>query len=249
MGDGRRFNDKEVRTIITRAIEMQQRELTSNEDGIRQVDVESMARELGVPVENVQEAIRELDSGQPGEQRSAVLGEVTVARTTRTVPVVLARDHLQELGAALPTVMGETGQSSVFGKSVSYSTGELEAMRSGSRTQITIHAGEHQTLITASEDMRNVAGGVFGGLVGGFGGGVGFGVGFGVGLGALGSPLFAALFPFVAVGGAFLGARALYRGIVRSKRRRTQDRIERIIRYVTENGATPRDDADTHPVQ
>jgi hypothetical protein len=43
-----------------------------------------------------------------------------------------------------------------------------------------------------------MASGIFGGIVGG----MGFGVGFGVGLGALGSPLFAAMFPLLSVGGA-----------------------------------------------
>ncbi|MFW5686437.1 MAG: hypothetical protein ACOC0O_07285 [Spirochaetota bacterium] len=234
MGDQRRFSDEQAKAIINRALELQGSHAERQSDGaVAESDLEALADELGVPWENVQQAIAELDRGEPESRRSDLLGEATVERATRSLSATLGAEELERLAAALPSLLGETGQASVMGRTLTYATGELEAMRTGARTRVTVHAGSERTTVSIVDDMRTMAAGLFGGIVGGVGLGVGFGVGFGVGLGVLGSAAFAAIVPIAVIGLSFIGARGLYRAIVRSRRDRIEERLARIARSIS----------------
>lgn len=234
MSDERRFTDEQAKAIINRAVELQRSQIEQRTDGaVGESELEALADELGVPRENVHQAIDELERGEPESRRSELLGEAIVHRASRSVATTLGTEELERLAAALPSLLGETGQASVLGRTLSYATGELEAMRTGARTRVTVHAGSERTTVSVVDDMRTMAAGLFGGIVGGVGLGVGFGVGFGVGLGALGSPAFAALVPIAAIGLSFLGARGLYRAIVRGRRARVEERLNRIAQTIS----------------
>ncbi len=64
---------------------------------------------------------------------------------------------------------------------------------------------------------------------------MGIGVGFGVGLGALGSALFAAVFPLTVIGGAYALARAIFRNTVYG-RMRTLTRLMNELVATVEDG-------------
>ncbi len=91
-----------------------------------------------------------------------------------------------------------------------------------------------RTRIQIEQRLGEVAGGVFGGVWGGVGGG-GLGIVFGVGIGALGLPL-GLVFAGAAgtVAGSYALARAIYRAVVGSKRRRAELLLDRLVEHCEE---------------
>ena len=153
------------------------------------------------------------------------------------------------LATSLPVLLRLSGQASIMGRSVVFHQNELEVMQTGIRTQLVVHAGAAQTSLSFTEDFRSAAGGLFGGIVGGLGLGVGFGVGFGVGLGALQSALFAMTFPAAMLVAAFFGARTLYKALVRGRRRKSKETLDRVARAIADNGAMATEHEDSLPPQ
>ncbi|MFP4114591.1 MAG: hypothetical protein ACOCYX_04120 [Spirochaetota bacterium] len=173
-------------------------------------------------------------SGEPEPKVVPIVGEVVVDHATASVPVALDEAGMQQLAGTMPSLVGDDGHASVFGTSLTFSTSEFQAMQTGSRTRVTVRVAGKSTIISATDDMRNLAGGIIGGVTGGLGLGVGLGVGFGVGIGALGSALFATIFPVAILGLSFLGSRWLYRAIARNRRSRNRERVNRIASFVAQ---------------
>lgn len=102
---------------------------------------------------------------------------------------------------------------------------------------VVVSARDGETEIRIEERLHRFAGGLFGGGVGGFGTGVGLGVGLRVGLEVLGSALFATVFPLAVIGMAYIGAREIYRAVVRRRRRVIGELLDRLVAEVSACGA------------
>jgi len=98
--------------------------------------------------------------------------------------------------------------------------------------QVSVSVRRGETRIVVQERFGNLAGALFGGIMGGVGGGVGMGVGMGVGLGALGSVLFASLFPPAVIGGSYLLARSLFRRTVQRRMRDLKGLMDDLVATV-----------------
>ena len=131
----------------------------------------------------------------------------------------------------MPAIVGTTGTGTVHRGNFSWATVPQITGSSGITTSVSVNASGGRTEIAVQERLGVVAGGVFGGLVGGFGLGTGLGVGLGVGIGALGSAVFSALFPLGIIGAAYLGARAIYKAVVRGRKREMKRIIDRVMEF------------------
>jgi hypothetical protein len=200
-----------------------------------------MASELGIPEENIEQAIQELDHGMEPARSSVWLGAPSRIQKTASVPVSVDERALQQLSAALPSVADHSGSVSFTGRTLSFGTNEFESMRTGIKTQVLVHGGDKTTHVTVTQDARMAAAGLLGGMVGGVGLGAGLGVGLGVGLGALGSAAFATFFPIGMLLASFYGARAIFKAAMRSRARSAETQLRQIVDFLSREGEAIQD--------
>ena len=117
------------------------------------------------------------------------------------------RDQLEDLVEPIRSLARDLGRTELFKSSMTWST-RSELRGTGPALMITVAVKDGRTTLTATDELKQLAGGIYGGVGGGVGGG------------GLVLPLFAAvmaspaLIPVIVVGrfgGVLLGARALYK--------------------------------------
>lgn len=238
MSDNRRFSDDDAKKILNRALELQSASLSpeARAEGTRREELESMAAELGIPPENVEQAIAEIDHGAEPERTSGWLGAPARLQRSASVPVALRDQALEQLAAALPSFTDHSGNANFTGRTLSFTSNEFESMRTGIKTQVLVHGGQKATNVTVTQDARMAAGGLLGGIVGGVGLGAGLGVGLGVGLGALGSVAFATFFPIGMLLASFFGARAIFKAVMSSRARAAETELRQIVEFLRREG-------------
>ncbi|MCJ7627270.1 MAG: hypothetical protein MUO50_02665, partial [Longimicrobiales bacterium] len=134
----------------------------------------------------------------------------------RTVRGEVSPSVLERLVGPLQRASNGMGHPSLLGKTLTWQSEDSSKTRT---LQVTVSVGRGETRLSIEERYGNLAGALFGGIRGGGGTGLGLGVGMGVGLGALGSPLFAILFPIGVMGGAWALARGIFRNSVYGRMR------------------------------
>jgi hypothetical protein len=238
----KRFSDDEAREIIKRALHLQHRRADAEtpRDGLSLSELESIGEDVGVSPELLRQAAGEVAAGESPTGRSRFLGAPTNPAETVAVKRPVSEDELNELLVTLPSMTGDDGSGNAHRRSLNWSTDSVTAMRTGRTLRVTVHGSDSTAVVRVREQLGQVAAGLFGGLMGGVGLGAGFGVGFGVGLGALGSPLFAAVFPIVAVAGSYGLARLIFRAVSRARRREIR-RIATRIREFFDSAPPPED--------
>ena len=147
---------------------------------------------------------------------------------------MIPQKALENAGNSIDAITGENGNTSLADGVVSWKLNPFIAMRRGIDMKIEIDNAGSETHIVVTENLSGAAGGVFAGMGAGGGLGLGLGAGLGIGIAVLSSPLFTVLFPVAALGGFYLGARRIYKNIVRS-RRRTLDALAKKIRVYLED--------------
>jgi hypothetical protein len=237
-GPDRRYSDEEVQQLLERAAELEAEHRSSRtpRDGPTLRDLEGIAAEAGIDPALLRRAAEELE-GSPAAALaplargtpSRFLGAPATVEYVRTVPVEATGPILESLIPLIRHATDGRGQCTVAGRTLTWVStppwaatwappssygGAVNAMET---LQGSISVRRGSTRIVIQERLGPLAGGIFGGLMGGLGCGVGFGVGFGVGLGALGSVLFASVFPPAILGGSYLAARAIYGSHVRDR--------------------------------
>jgi hypothetical protein len=232
------FSDKDVRKIITRAMELQRAEAGEPQHRTGIADLEQIADEVGIDRSYVRRAAEELAQHGRGGWR-AFLG----APVTRTLNAAVASGEtppdLEELAVAIPMLSGDAGAASTVGRTLTWITDKTTYDEKGHRTQVEIQVREKATTVRISESVVPIAGGLFGGLIGGLGLGGGLGVGLGVGV-SQGLPAFAAAFPVAMLGFGYLLARLIYRAVSRSRSRRLQELMRALVERL-ESGAAGAD--------
>lgn len=221
------YSDKDVRKIITRAMELQREEAGGTPSAHMGIaDLEQIADEVGIDRRYVQRAAEELGKGATGRVRS-FLG----APVTRSLSRVIETDasvDFHELVAAIPVLSGDSGDATTVGSTYTWITDRSTYDEKGRRTQVEIQRGDKGVSLRITESTVPIAGGLFGGLTGGLGLGGGLGVGLGVGL-SQGLPVFTVAFPLAAVGFGYLLARFIYRAVSRSRSKRLQELMRALV--------------------
>jgi hypothetical protein len=229
----RRYNDDEVRRLLQRASELESRgtSLTPGEEGPTLKDLEIIAAEAGMDPALLRQAAREMDSSPGGHlpassAGSLFLGAPHVLEFERTVPGEVSSSLLEGLVPAIQGAAGGAGQPSLMGRTLTWHSTDPQRVRV---LQVSVSVRRGETRISVQERYGNLAGALFGGIMGGVGGGVGMGVGMGVGLGALGSVVFAALFPPAVIGGSYLLARSIFRRTVQGRMRDLARLVDELV--------------------
>lgn len=215
----RRFSDEEVGHLLERASELQLREGASADParGLTLRELEEIAAEAGIDPELLRRAASEFDAGRGRAPTTIdrVLGAAPTILYERRVPGQLSPEGLETIVAEIQSAAGVLGQPSLVGGTLTWRSETPNNTRS---LQIVVGSRAGETHIRIEEHLNQLAGGLFGGLMGGVGCGVGFGVGFGVGLGALGSVVFATVFPPTVIAASYIVARTSFATIARQRR-------------------------------
>ena len=234
-GSHRHYSDEEVQALLERAaqLESQGTALPAPARGTTLEELEAIASEAGIDSSLIRQAARELDSPlgrSPARQTGpavAFLGAPLANELVRTVAVEASRETLESLVPIIQMAADGIGQPSLMGRTLTWQGRDSARSRT---LQVTVSVGRGETRLAIEERYGELAGGLFGGMV--LGGGSG--VGLGVGLGALGSVLFATVFPIAAFGSFYGLSRLIYK-------RAVSGRYNKLIRLMEEMVAAVED--------
>jgi hypothetical protein len=120
----------------------------------------------------------------------------------------------------------EHGQPSLLGRTLVW---RAETANKTRTIQLTVTSRDGSTHIKLEENLMQAAGGVFGGMAGGAGVGLGLGVGLPVGLEVLGSVAFAVAAPIGIAALSFIGARWIYRSMVKKRKREMTNVFDKVV--------------------
>lgn len=233
-GPPRRYSDKEVSRLLRHATELQEKDEAGgrlvHEGGMTLATLQDVAAEAGIDPRYVQLAAARIDSPEPTGLEHALAGTPLLVRAERVLPGELRQEDYEQIVTEIQMAADVQGDASMVGRTLTWrsvtSEHQLRAV------QVTVASRNGETRIQAEERLHGYAGMLFGGVVGGGGMGVGFGVGMGVGLGALGSGLFAALFPVTLIGGLYIAMRRVMKSTGRKRAAELEGLVERIAGYV-----------------
>jgi len=228
----RLYGEKEVDQLLKRATELQA-ELPSRSaatGGLSLSELEEIAVEAGIDPRRLRQAAMELESGDMGTEawtwlsgerlslvREAIIpGEIPESGWERVVTVVRQNTH-------------EHGQPSLLGHTLTWQGETASKMRS---ILVVVSARDGETHVRIEERLHQTAAGLFGGIIGGVGGGLGLGAGLPMGI-AAGSALLTALFPLGIIGLSYMGAKEIYRAVVKRRRTAVSELMDRVSSEVT----------------
>jgi hypothetical protein len=239
----RRYTDDEVQRLLQRASELESQSsgLPTPADGPTLRDLELIAAEAGLDPALLRKAAKELDdarTGAPSEEGggSLFLGAPHTLEYESVVAGESSHVLLESLLPVIQRVARGPGQPSLMGRSLTWTSSDPQR---GSILEVSVASRRGETTITVRERHGNLARALFGGIVGGVGTGIGMGVGMGVGLGALGSVLFASIFPPAVIGGSYLLARSIFRRTVHRRMRELRGLMDELVAAVEDGMEEP----------
>jgi hypothetical protein len=233
-GSLRRYSDDEVGRILERAADLESHGAPSatQSGGMSLAELEEIGVEAGLDAGLLRQAAHELEMGiepRASGRFGALFGAPLEMELEREVIGELGEEGFERLVPMIQMAADGLGHASVIGRTLTWQSTDVQKQRA---LNIAVTSRDGRTRISIGEKYGTLAGGLFGGIVGGVGGGMGFGVGMGVGLGALGSVLFATLFPIGAIGGSYLLARTVFTATVTNRRRILSELLERVAAEV-----------------
>jgi hypothetical protein len=219
-----RFSEEEVQQVLRRAAELQRRSSTVPTDAraLSLAELEQIAAESGIDVQQIHRAILELGAPHLGAG-SLVLGAPPRVHLERVVDGEIASGAFEPLVAELRRTLGQAGQVSVLGGTLTWSAPNT----SSGPVEVTVSRVEGGTRIGLDARFGGLLGATLGGIGGGLGGGLGGPLGAAIGQ-LTHSSLAAAGTVGVALGLAFLLARSIYAAIVRRRARVLQQLIDHL---------------------
>jgi hypothetical protein len=228
----RLYGEKEVARMLKRATELQREDPVRPDpaEGLSLKELEEIAAEAGIDPRHLRRAAVELDTvrDQPS-QWATLLGENPALSAGTVVAGELPQDAFELLIPIIQQTMREHGQPSLLGHTLTW---QAEVGQKERSIQVMVASRDGQTTIQAEEHLHRLAGAIFGGGVGGGGTGVGVGFGLPLALNLLGSPLFAVAFPVGVTALAWMGAREIFRRIVRKRRKVLGELVARLAAEV-----------------
>ena len=253
----RLYGEQEIGRILKRATELQHQEPTAPAAaGVSLQELEEIASEAGIDPRYLRRAALEVDSGlHDSSIWTKVVGdELTLVREL-TLPGEVGQGGFERIVSVIQRHSKEHGQPSLLGQTLTWRAETASKTRT---SQIVVTSRDGHTQIRLEENLTQLATGLFAGITSGFGIGLGVGVGVPMGSAILGSALFAVAAPVGALGISYIGARAIYRGIVQGRSRRiatlfdavveeTRDCIERAVAGGGATDALPPAPGPTRP--
>ena len=222
----RLYGEKQIGEILKRATELQLDEPSApSADSMTLQELVDIAREAGIDPVFLRRAAMEVDTGVGERSTGAKLaGEELVLVREITVPGELREDGFERIVAVMERGTSEHGQTSLLGRTITW---RAEASNKQRMVQITVTTRDGQTSIRLEENLKKFASELF--AVSGAGGGtLGFVIGATVGIGLIG-----ALSSLVgALGLSYMGARQIYRAIVKRRRRVMGELFEQVVTEV-----------------
>jgi hypothetical protein len=228
----RRYNEEEVRQIISHAAEI---EATSpTQSGAMTVGgVEALAAEVGIAPETVRQAAQALAPAPAGaavgtppsaNRRNIIIGGPTRLLIERVVEGEVPEPEFPVMVEEVRRWLNRPGQVSQIGRMFSWtSAGGAGSTRN---TEVTVSVRGGRTHISMREGLGNLIGGIFGGIGGGMGGGgIGPVLGVFTGLGA-GTAVIAAVPFWLAL--TYAVARTSYYYAVRRRQRELDGLADRL---------------------
>ena len=240
----RRYGDKEIGALLKRATEIQHAEPSAAAAGGLTLDeLEEIAREAGIDPRHLRRAALEIESGRAGGSLAVrSFGEEMELVYELSVPGELPEDRFEYLVPIIESRLTEHGQPAMLGRTLTW---RAETPGKQRTIQVTVSVRDGETHIRLAERLQQLVAGLFTGTVVGVGTGVGLGIGLPL-AGLVGSVLLAATFPFGIIGITWVSARAIYRTIVRKRRRALTElldvlasEIRRLIAEQTVEAAQP----------
>ena len=226
----RRYSEKEVGLILSRATEMQTVEPTALDSaGLTLAELEEIAAEAGIDPGLLRHAANELDILQPTPTMGSRLAGAPVAiDIERVVEGELPRERLEELATTIHSATAGQGIASAVGRTLTWSSTTGSSI---TERQVLVSVRDGQTLIRIQENFGGLAASLFGGIMGGVGGGVGFGLGGGLSAAlGLGAGLIA--LPLTTVAGSYFLARAIYKSQIRRRQVAAHALVDRLAEQV-----------------
>lgn len=248
----RLYGEQEIGRILKRATELQHQEPTApTAAGVSLAELEEIASEAGIDPRYLRRAALELDSGlHDSSIWTKVVGdELTLVREL-TLPGEMREGDFERIVTVIQLHSKEHGQPSLLGQTLTWRAETASKTRT---IQIVVTSRDGHTKVRLEENLTQLATGLFAGTTSGFGIGMGVGIGVPIGTGVLGSALFAVAAPVGALAISYIGARAVYRGIVQRRSRRIATLFDAVVeearvcieRAVAGGAETGRPDADT----
>jgi hypothetical protein len=239
-GRERRWDEGEVGAILRRAIELQQEEerqgpqaLARRGDGASLAELEAMAKEVGLEPALVRRAIAELEARPRPVPISPWTGGPRRIVFERVLPGEAGPAAVEALLPIIQGAVSLNGQGSMVGRTFTWAwtlTNEWNSKKDF-REGLTISVVPRDGATTVRIEERLTAFPMFflplvatGALSGG------------IGMGSLHSPLAAAAILLVAAGSSHLGARVLYRRLVRKHTEALQELFANITVHLQSEG-------------
>jgi hypothetical protein len=243
--------NSDIRDILLQALELQEEQERIEEDTdslhnfeekeLSSQELEAIALEAGIAPKFVTQALVMHSKGFRQSQRpSRFIGRSTQINQWLVLDRKLTQEELEHLNTMLTHRFQSGGSGTVdsmglFWKShppsyfQSQYVGPSSLPLSG--REVTISFSQNRTIIQVTQHLVQDAFGIFGGILGGLGIGLGVGVGVGVGLGALGSSLFALVFPPLAFLGAYGLARGIYTRLYENQKKQLTELKQDLFRF------------------
>lgn len=211
----RLYGEKEIGQILQRAAELQHEEPPApSADSMTLQELEDIAAEAGIDPAYLRRAALEVDIGTAERSTWAkFVGEELLLVKEITVPGELREDGFECIVGVIERGTSEHGQSSMLGRTLTW-RGETSSKYA--KLQLTVASRDGQTSVRLEENLTKSAGEIFGISIPFFGA---VGTVFGVGLAGVTHWAVGPLVPLAAMSLAYFGARAVYRAIVKKRRR------------------------------
>ena len=168
------------------------------------------------------EALARTELRKRSPKRSWVAGAPMQMVYEAEIPGQLSPNDFDVIAQTIRTLMGEAGNVTALGRTLSWSLGGLQNQR---RVHVSVTAAGGKTQIRAEERLGNLAGGIFGGIVGGGGAGLGT-VSIGVTQGALHAP---GVISLLFVGGIVATAYAIARMVFSQTAQTRASQLETLV--------------------
>ncbi len=242
----KRYSDREFALIVKTALDLERKNPGASPEGLRLSDIEAIARETGISVDHVRQAVEQLREAQSRTPARFWLGAETSLETQDLVPEHLTAEGLDQLRQSLPSLTARSESRVASDGSLQWKRGVVESMLDGFPLTVQVKDGAQGTEIRARADLRSTAAGLF--LVsGGLGAVLGLKVAFFallvVGLAHVTLPLgllAASAGALLGLGGFWVLARVGFRWFVRRARTKVAELVARLKAVIPSTDKTPR---------
>lgn len=219
-----RFTEEEVHQVLRRAAELQRRSpaLPADVSALSLAELEQIATDSGIGVEQIHRAIVELDA-QRSKRGSLFLGAPPHVHLGRFIDREIPNQEFERLVPEIARSLAQTGQVTVLGSTLTWSAPNT----SSGPVEVTVSHVEAGTRISLDARFGGLVGATYGGIGGGLGTGLGAPLAGAIGQlshsGAVAAGVFAG-----ALGCALLAARLVYSAIVRRRVRALEQLVDRL---------------------